>query len=744
MRIVLVTGLYPPDIGGPATHVDDLRRELIRRGHEACVLTLGDAAPDDSDPDVVRYPRAWPWPARMAAVAGWLVRNAARYDAVYATGLQPAAVAGARAAGRPVVVKVVGDLSWERGRRLGLTSADFDAFQAGSDRNDLRVRAMGWVQNATLRAADEITAPSETLRDTIEGWLGGPAPIEVIPNGVGPVPAPGTRSDVEPFVFVGRLVAHKRVDRIIEAVASIPGARLEVLGDGPERDRLTDLVGALDVEDRVTIAGTARHEDVVLALARAAALVLASDYEGLPHVVLEALACGTPVVSPPVGGVPEVVTDGKSGLLVPDASVGSLMRALRRILEDGELAAKLRAGAREAGDAWGIERTADRTESLLRRAIAGRPKAVFLGKTRVAPALPELDAKLRVMTRHVRTSLIGVGRAGVRPAGVARTYAFPQGRPRAAGSALFFAAAPLLAVAIASRRGPAAIVCQSPYEAAGAVMLVRVLPRRLRPRVVVELHGDWRSASRLYGGAARRALASLADRSAAAAIRRADRVRVVGRFTEELARATGWRGPIDRFPAFSEYELFLGELSVDPPDEPSVLFVGALEAVKGVDVLLEAWPAVRMAVPSCRLTIAGEGSMAGTVRSWAAEEPGVLVAGAVPREDVRRLIDAATLIVLPSRSEGLGRVVLEAFGRARPVVASRVGGIPELVVDGANGLLVPPGDRMALAGAIVRLLEDREIASTMGARARVEALERDPAAAFESGIERLARWIAEP
>jgi len=743
MRIVIVSGIYPPDIGGPATHASDLRGELARRGHEVTVLTLWDGEGTDHGSDVVRFPRAWPWPLRLAAVSGWLVRNATRYDVVYATGLQPAAVAGARLAGRPVVVKVVGDLAWERGRRLGLTRAGFDAFQDGRDRFDPRVRAMRCLQNLSLRGANEITAPSETLRRTIEGWLEGPTPVEIIANGVRTPPRRSRRAAAAPFVYVGRLVPHKRVDRIVEAVASVDGARLEILGDGPEEDRLADLVGALEVEDRVTLRGATDHDEVMRVVSRAAALVLASDYEGLPHVVLEALACGTPVVSPPVGGVREVVTDGGSGLLLPDASVRSLAAGIRRLVDDPELAAKLRTGARETGKTWRIGATTDGVEVLLRRAAAGRPQAVFVGKVRVAPAPSDLDAKLRVMTRHADIRLVGVGRPGVRSIGVTRTYAFPTVRPKLLESVLFYAFAPAVGVGLAAGRRRSAVVCQSPYEAVVATSLARALPRGARPRIVVEVHGDWRSASRLYGGGGRERLSSIADRLAGAALRRADRVRVIGPFTAELAREAGYTGPMDRFPTFSEYDLFLGEPSTEPRDRSSVLFVGALERVKGVDVLLDAWNVVQERVPSARLALVGEGSMSADVRARAAQQTGVDVVRAVPRERLRELIDDAALLVVPSRSEGMGRIVLEASARSRPVVASRVGGIPELIEDGRTGLLVAPEDADALATALIRLLEDPSMAAEMGRHGRELATGIDPAGGFEAGIERLARWIAE-
>jgi glycosyltransferase involved in cell wall biosynthesis len=88
---------------------------------------------------------------------------------------------------------------------------------------------------------------------------------------------------------------------------------------------------------------------------------------------------------------------------------------------------------------------------------------------------------------------------------------------------------------------------------------------------------------------------------------------------------------------------------------------------------------------------------------------------------VSQALDEATALFLPSRSEGMGRVIVEAFCRARPVVATRVGGIPDLVEDGTNGLLVEPGDTNALADAIVRILTDRELAERLSAGAHASA-----------------------
>ena len=312
------------------------------------------------------------------------------------------------------------------------------------------------------------------------------------------------------------------------------------------------------------------------------------------------------------------------------------------------------------------------------------------------------------------------------------------------GTVTFYAAAPIIALALTASRRASAVVCQSPYEGVALLALRRLLPARARPRVQVELHGDWRIAARLYGSPKRRLVASVSDRVAVWALRRADRVRPVSDFLVKLARDAGYDGPIDRFIAFSEYGMFLEPAPQTLTDKPRVLFVGVLERSKGVDVLLHAWRTVAREIPTAQLTLVGTGSRGEELRTQARRdhlEDSVRFLAPRPRAQLRDLLDESSFLVLPSRAEGLPRVVLEAMARARPVVASGVGGIVELVEDGTTGRLVAPESPSALADAIIELLTDPERARDMGDEARRRAIERDPIAEYEAGIERLAAWI---
>jgi glycosyltransferase involved in cell wall biosynthesis len=150
------------------------------------------------------------------------------------------------------------------------------------------------------------------------------------------------------------------------------------------------------------------------------------------------------------------------------------------------------------------------------------------------------------------------------------------------------------------------------------------------------------------------------------------------------------------------------------PDSPIVGVVGRLELEKGHPTLLEAWPMVLEQVPNAYLIIVGEGSRLDALHQIASEqgiERHVIFTGR--RDDIPAVTAALDVAVLPSYREAQGLTILEAMAMSRPVVASNVGGIPEMVEDGVTGLLVPPRDPPALAAAISRLLLDHPLADTL-------------------------------
>lgn len=225
---------------------------------------------------------------------------------------------------------------------------------------DTWVRAAGvCVQSATgrldlLRRLQEV---SPTSRAVIEGKL------EVIGNGVTlpehlPLPHDG------PVLSVGRLIPSKGMDVVIEACASL-GRPLVIAGSGSSQPALEAQASALGAE--VHFAGLVDHDRLATLYRSASVVVLASRREGMPNVILEAMAHGRPVVATPCGGIPELITDGVNGLLVPQDDPGALAAALDRLFTEPELAERLAAEARATAEGFAWESLQPKLEEALER-----------------------------------------------------------------------------------------------------------------------------------------------------------------------------------------------------------------------------------------------------------------------------------------------------------------------------------------------------------------------------------------
>jgi glycosyltransferase involved in cell wall biosynthesis len=277
---------------------------------------------------------------------------------------------------------------------------------------------------------------------------------------------------------------------------------------------------------------------------------------------------------------------------------------------------------------------------------------------------------------------------------------------------------------------PDVAVVQGVHEAT-AFLLARSLTRA-RTRLVLDVQGDWHAATRLYGSPVRRLLDPVGDSMGILAVRRADAIRTLSPFTSSVVRRFG-REPDGEFPPFVDGDVFLASPPAPLPDRPRAVFVGVLERYKGFDTLVEAWPRVRAAVPDAELHVVGRGTLGPPARDVAWTE-------SLDAVGVSAAIDEAWLLCLPSRAEGLGRVVIEAMCRGRAVVGGDAGGIPDLVEEDVSGVLVPPGSADGLARALVRVLGDRAVAERLGAAAREkgEALTPTPA----EYAERVRRLVA--
>jgi glycosyltransferase involved in cell wall biosynthesis len=341
-----------------------------------------------------------------------------------------------------------------------------------------------------------------------------------------------------------------------------------------------------------------------------------------------------------------------------------------------------------------------------------RPRVLFIGKgAYVLPLSPGLARKWNSVADRVDFRLIAKGGA------------VEQDDPRFRLLRLsrwvtgtFYLALPWVVAQEVRRFRPDVVVTQSPYEALPVLAVLPVL--RCKPKLVVEVQGDWRSAARLYGSRFRRLFAGVSDRAAMLALRRADGTRATSEFTAALAEDATNRKPLGIYPTYSDIESFLARPPEPLPGSPTVAWIGMLQPVKDPETFAAAWRIVAARLPEARAIVVGDGPLRPVIDALCAEFPERV--RRFPRlspPEVARILDESTVLVLPSRSEGLPRVAIEAFARGRPVVGSAAGGTPDIVRAEHSGLLVPPGDPTALGDAVARVLSDRPFADHLAAGA---------------------------
>jgi glycosyltransferase involved in cell wall biosynthesis len=276
-------------------------------------------------------------------------------------------------------------------------------------------------------------------------------------------------------------------------------------------------------------------------------------------------------------------------------------------------------------------------------------------------------------------------------------------------------------------------VAQSPYEGCVAVIAKlcgRVVGRRVI--VIVESHGDFEIAPLLlrrhrFAKARREVLRVLAR----FALRHADLLRAVSDATRaQLERWVNGK-PVCQFIAWTQLDLFLAAGCAKRwHDVPEIVYVGVVSRAKGLHHLLNAFISLAREYPQSRLVIVGpvyDKHYSDELRQRA-EVTGlsdrVHFVGELEQEEVAQRMASATVFVLPSLTEGFGRVVLEAMATGTPIVASAVGGIPEILTDGVEGFLVEPGEEEVLTARLRWICEHRTAACEMGRRGRQSVVGR--------------------
>lgn len=359
-KVVIATPLYPPEIGGPASYARELELGLPGEGVEVTLVKFS---------DVRHQPNA----VRQLLYAVRVFRASAHADCILALDAVsvgwPSYVANLLRR-KPFILKIVGDHVWEQGSQRFRIKGSLDVFPQFSFAWHPYLWFLRVLQFAVVRSADTVIVPSEYLKKLVMRWGVPKERVKVIYNAV-PIEAGGVipekvRELSRPLVVTaGRLVPWKHVEGVIDAMAALPEGSLVIAGDGPERTNLQHRAHER-LAGRALFTGTLSRKDLLAVVQSADVFVLNSSYEGLPHMLIEALAVGTPVIATRAGGNAEVIRDGENGILVQPGDTSALSGALVRLLGDAELRGRFTQRAAESAERFSVERMLAETAALLK------------------------------------------------------------------------------------------------------------------------------------------------------------------------------------------------------------------------------------------------------------------------------------------------------------------------------------------------------------------------------------------
>lgn len=382
MRIVIATGIFPPDIGGPATYSALLAEELPKRGIEVRIVTYGPAGVSRSIPKGLRH-LIYFFRCFFAAIGSDIVFA---QDPVSA-GL-PALIA-ARLAGAKFIIRIAGDYAWEQAMQRFHVRDSVDAFQ--TKKYSSGVECLRNIQKYVAGHADRVITPSNYFRELVGRWVREKENVVTIYNGIDLKPAsptsqggpvlPATERErgrtelrganvptsVEKRILsAGRLVPWKGFAELIGLMPKLPDWKLTIVGDGPERTSLEAKVRELKLENRVTLLRALPREDLLRELGQARVFVLNTSFESFSFQVVEAMHAGVPVVSTSIGNLSEIIENGKEGILVEPNDANAITSAITKLDRDAAFRAAVVESARAKAGRFSIQATLDSLEQLFK------------------------------------------------------------------------------------------------------------------------------------------------------------------------------------------------------------------------------------------------------------------------------------------------------------------------------------------------------------------------------------------
>lgn len=340
MRILIATGLYPPDIGGPATYTKFLERHLPQHNIAYDVASFSAV-------------RTYPKIVRHLVYFFTLMQKSHSADIIYALDTMSVGVPAMLVSylrNKPLYLRVPGDYAWEQGQqRFGITDI-LDTYLEKKEK-PFPVRVLAWLQYRVAKRAKKIVVPSDYMKTVVARWGIGHEKVVRIYSALNPIDVQDSKEVLRAkFAYSGfvvttaaRLTPWKGIDVLIDTVVALRktgvDVSLDIVGDGTQRDALTRRIQEQNADSYVHLLGQKPKQELFERIKASDVFVLNTSYEGLSHQLIEVMDIGTPIVTTPVGGNVELVTNEWEGLLVPFGNEEEIARALTSVRMDSALVA---------------------------------------------------------------------------------------------------------------------------------------------------------------------------------------------------------------------------------------------------------------------------------------------------------------------------------------------------------------------------------------------------------------------
>ena len=320
MNILITVGIFPPDIGGPASFVPKISDFLIENGHNVkiiCLSEVGNINTEDNF-DVIRIKRSNNLPIRWIKTIYQIVKNGRRSDLIFVNGLGVESAIANLILQKQLIRKIVGDPVWERAYNKKRITESFDDFQI--NKHSFLIEVQKLLRNWSINSAEIVITPSDHLKSFVSG-IGYSKKILKINNGVNITDinrANESKADIN-LIIISRLVVQKNINIVIEAMKLLDNKnlKLSIIGEGGEFSKLENTIHDLNLQNQVQLLGKIDNNKIPQFLLTADIFIQASDYEGLPHSVLEAINYEVPILSTETGGCKDLLNDGERGFIIP-------------------------------------------------------------------------------------------------------------------------------------------------------------------------------------------------------------------------------------------------------------------------------------------------------------------------------------------------------------------------------------------------------------------------------------------